>query len=36
MADLPEDQTLMARAAWLYHIGGLNQEAQCSRRPYDP
>jgi len=26
-----EDQTLMARAAWLYHVGGLNQEATARR-----
>lgn len=26
-----EDQILMARAAWLYHIGGLNQEATAKR-----
>lgn len=26
-----EDQILMARAAWLYHIGGLNQEAVANR-----
>jgi DNA-binding transcriptional regulator LsrR (DeoR family) len=26
-----EDRILMARAAWLYHIGGLNQEATARR-----
>ncbi len=26
-----EDQILMARAAWLYHVGGLNQEATAKR-----
>ena len=31
MSDPPEDQTLMARAAWLYHIGGLNQQAAAQR-----
>jgi DNA-binding transcriptional regulator LsrR (DeoR family) len=31
MAEAQEDQTLMARAAWLYHVGGLNQEATAQR-----
>lgn len=26
-----EDETLMARAAWLYYVGGLNQEATAKR-----
>jgi DNA-binding transcriptional regulator LsrR (DeoR family) len=26
-----EDETLMARAAWLYYVGGLNQEATARR-----
>jgi DNA-binding transcriptional regulator LsrR (DeoR family) len=26
-----EDQVLMARASWLYYIGGLNQEATAKR-----
>lgn len=26
-----EDQALMGRAAWLYHVGGLNQEATARR-----
>ncbi len=26
-----EDEVIMARAAWLYHIGGLNQEATAKR-----
>lgn len=30
-ADTQEDQILMARAAWLYYIGGLNQEATAKR-----
>lgn len=31
MADTLEDEVLMARAAWLYYIGGLNQEATAKR-----
>ena len=27
----PEDEVLMARAAWLYYVGGLNQEAAARR-----
>lgn len=30
-SDTQEDQVLMARAAWLYYIGGLNQEATAKR-----
>ena len=26
-----EEEELMARAAWLYHVGGLNQEAAAAR-----
>ena len=26
-----DDQQLMSRAAWLYHVGGLNQEETASR-----
>lgn len=29
--EAPEDATLMARAAWLYYVGGLNQEATARR-----
>ncbi|WP_232831442.1 sugar-binding transcriptional regulator [Pseudogemmobacter bohemicus] len=31
MVETPEDEVLMARAAWLYYIGGLNQEATAKR-----
>jgi DNA-binding transcriptional regulator LsrR (DeoR family) len=31
MAHVPDEETLMARAAWLYHVGGLNQEAAAHR-----
>lgn len=31
MDDSTEDRTLMARAAWLYYVGGLNQEATANR-----
>lgn len=30
-AEMPEDDVLMARAAWLYYVGGLNQEATAKR-----
>lgn len=29
--EMPEDDVLMARAAWLYYVGGLNQEATAKR-----
>ena len=29
--DAHEDEMLMARAAWLYYVGGLNQEATAKR-----
>ena len=31
VGETQEDQVLMARAAWLYYIGGLNQEATAKR-----
>ncbi len=30
-AEAQEEQALMGRAAWLYHVGGLNQEATAQR-----